>query len=162
MWRQLGQDWKSLCTLLPGLENSIVRTTNDVPKKPKGKMPIHASFVKTSWEGHSQENRETPVNSASSKCSGRWTTVCGKDKCESDEMVKEIMASDQLREARRKITISQMFSYLIWLLPLLLRHLSKIKSIYLLHIFPEDVAKKPGNTLWYVGFLKRLHKDIPS
>lgn len=41
---------------MPGLANSTVRIANGVPKKPKGKMPIHAFFVKIFWEGHTEKN----------------------------------------------------------------------------------------------------------
>ncbi|XP_047423287.1 high mobility group protein B3-like [Sciurus carolinensis] len=60
------------------------------PKKPKGKTSAYAFFVQTCREEHRKKNPEVPVNFAEffKKCSERWKTMFGKEKCKFDEMAK--------------------------------------------------------------------------
>lgn len=48
--------------MLPRVINSTVRIAKGDPKKTKGKISVHAFFMKTMLGGNAKNNPEAPVN----------------------------------------------------------------------------------------------------
>lgn len=60
MWRELVQDWEIVMHSVAWIANRTVRIPKGVPRKPKGKMPIHAFLCEDMLGGTYTEKSRDP------------------------------------------------------------------------------------------------------